>query len=349
MSTADEAAPAPTPLPPTTVRRARRGIDRAGAWVDRAFRVHAVVVYLFLYVPIALVVLFSFNAGERTGELRGLSLRWYEYALADEFAMGALANSIVVALWTALLATTLGTLAALGLQRVPRGVRLVFDILTYVAIIIPGIVIGISLLVFFVNLFALVNPAVASLWTTVGLGEPPVLGRGLPTVVGAHVLFTMAIVMVLVRTRLSGMDRTLTEASFDLYAPPARTFIQVTLPQLMPAIVAGALLAFTFSFDDFIIANFVAGPGQPTLPMYVFNSIRRGIDSGDQRDRVDDPSRDAPGAERGGSGVSTPGPSGSPARRRRRGERARTEGTDMMCRPSRRPTSTPSSGPQVAR
>lgn len=277
MNGSDVRAAAPPVAAPSTDSRPRQGVDRAGPWVDRAFRAQAVAVYLFLYVPIALVVLFSLNAGERTGELRGLSLRWYEYALNDAFAMGALGNSILVAAWTAVLATTLGTLAALGLQRVPRGVRIVFDVLTYVAIIIPGIVIGISLLVFFVNLFGLLNPALASLWESAGLGAPPVLGRGLPTVIGAHVLFTMAIVMVLVRARLSGMDRTLTEASFDLYATPARTFLQVTLPQLLPAIVTGALLAFTFSFDDFIIANFVAGPGQPTLPMYVFNSIRRGI------------------------------------------------------------------------
>jgi spermidine/putrescine transport system permease protein len=272
-------APATTPVaaPSARTERPARPIDRAGPWVDRAFRGHAVIVYLFLYVPIGLVVLFSFNAGERTGELRGLSMRWYEYALNDSFAMGALGTSVTVAFWTAVLATTLGTLAALALQRVPRGVRLVFDVLTYVAIIIPGIVIGISLLVFFVNLFGWVNPALASLWESAGLGAPPVVGKGLLTVIGGHVLFTMAIVMVLVRTRLAGMDRTLTEASFDLYATPRRTFFQVTLPQLMPAMVTGALLAFTFSFDDFIIANFTAGPGQPTLPMYVFNSIRRGI------------------------------------------------------------------------
>ena len=270
---------APTPQGDAQSRGAARpaGIDRVGPWIDRAFRTQGTLVYLFLYVPIALVVLLSFNAGERTGELRGLSLRWYEYALHDSFAMGALGNSLVVATWTAVVATTLGTLAALALQRVPRGVRVVFDVLTYVAIIIPGIVIGISLLIFFVNLFGWVNPILASVWASAGLGAPPVFGKGLPTVVGAHVLFTMAIVMVLVRARLSGMDRALTEASFDLYATPVRTFLQVTLPQLMPAIVTGALLAFTFSFDDFIIANFVAGPGQPTLPMYIFNSIRRGI------------------------------------------------------------------------
>jgi len=252
-------------------------VDRAGRWVDGAFRLEAVLIYLFLYVPILLVVIFSFNAGERTGELRGLSMRWYEYAIGDAFAMGALRNSIGVALWTSLLATTFGTLAALALQRVPRVVRAVFDVLIYIAIIIPGIVIGISTLIFFVNLFGFVNPWLAYVWSVGGLGEPPVVQKGLHTVIAAHVLFTMAIVMVLVRARLSGMDRSLTEASFDLFATPLRTFFQVTLPQLAPAIIAGALLAFTFSFDDFIIANFTAGPGQPTLPMYIFNSIRRGI------------------------------------------------------------------------
>jgi spermidine/putrescine transport system permease protein len=256
----------------------RPAVDRAGRWVDRVFRSHAALVYLFLYVPICLVVLFSFNAGERTGELRGLSLRWYGYALDDRFAMAALRNSLVVGAWTAILATSLGTIAALALQRTPRRVRAVFDAITYIAIIIPGIVIGIATLIFFVNLFGWLNPWLDYVWASAGLGgSPPTIGTGLHTVVAAHVLFTMAIVMVLVRARLAGMDRSLTEASFDLFATPLRTFIQVTLPQLWPAIITGALLAFTFSFDDYVIASFVAGPGQPTLPMYVFASIRRGI------------------------------------------------------------------------
>jgi spermidine/putrescine transport system permease protein len=256
----------------------RPQFDRAGRWVDRVFRSHAALVYLFLYVPIGLVVLFSFNAGERTGELRGLSLRWYGYALDDRFAMAALRNSLVVGAWTAILATSLGTIAALALQRTPRRVRAVFDAITYIAIIIPGIVIGIATLIFFVNLFGWLNPWLDYVWASAGLGgSPPTIGTGLHTVVAAHVLFTMAIVMVLVRARLAGMDRSLTEASFDLFATPLRTFVQVTLPQLWPAIITGALLAFTFSFDDYVIASFVAGPGQPTLPMYVFASIRRGI------------------------------------------------------------------------
>jgi spermidine/putrescine transport system permease protein len=255
----------------------RPAIERAGRWIDRLFSAHAIALYLFLYVPISLVVIFSFNAGDRTGELRGLSLRWYERALEDPFAMGALQNSLVVGAWTAIIATTMGTLAALALQRTPRAVRAVFDAMTYVAIIIPGIVIGIATLIFFVNTFAWLNPQLAAIWANAGLGAPPKIGTGLHTIVAAHVLFTMAIVIVLVRARLAGMDRSLTEASFDLFATPLRTFIQVTLPQLRPAIVAGALLAFTFSFDDYVIASFVAGPGKPTLPMYVFSSIRRGI------------------------------------------------------------------------
>ena len=255
----------------------RPAIDRVGRVIDRFFTTHAIALYLFLYVPIGLVVLFSFNAGDRTGELRGLSLRWYGRALDDPFAMGALQNSLAVGAWTAALATTMGTLAALALQRIRGPVRAVFDAMTYVAIIIPGIVIGIATLIFFVNTFAWINPQLAAIWNAASLGDPPKIGTGLHTIVAAHVLFTMAIVIVLVRARLAGMDRSLTEASFDLFATPVRTFLQVTLPQLRPAIVAGALLAFTFSFDDYVIASFVAGPGKPTLPMYVFSSIRRGI------------------------------------------------------------------------
>jgi len=254
------------------------GADRIGRWVDAAFRTQAALVYLFLYVPIGLVVLFSFTAGERSGELRGLSIRWYGETLGDQFVLRALGNSLVVAFSTAVIATTFGTIAALAMGRAHRVIRVALEALTYIAIIIPGIVIGIATLLFFVNLAGWANPWIAYAWSTLGLGDRPLtLGQGLHTIVAAHVVFTMAIVVVLVRTRLAGMDRSLVEASGDLYATAWRTFRQVTLPQLSPAILAGALLAFTFSFDDFVIASFVSGPGQPTLPMYVFASIRRGI------------------------------------------------------------------------
>jgi spermidine/putrescine transport system permease protein len=244
--------------------------------IDRVFRSHAALVLVFLYAPIVLVVLFSFNAGERTGELRGLSMRWYGEVFDNRFATAALRNSLVVGAWTTVIATTFGTMAALALSRAPRALRVAFDVVTYIAIIIPGIVIAIATLLLFVNLFGWLNPWLAYAGSVMGVALPAV-GSGLHTIVAAHVLFTMAIVVVLVRTRLAGMDRTLVEASADLYATPWRTFRQVTFPQLLPAILGGALLSFTFSWDDFIIAQFVAGPGQNTLPMYVFASIRRGV------------------------------------------------------------------------
>ncbi len=300
-------AGSPTGSGPARAGGARAAVDSAGRWVDRVFRGHAILLYVFLYVPIALVVVFSFNAGERTGELRGLSLRWYEKALSDAFALGALGNSVIVGLWTALIATTLGTVAALAVNRAARPIRVAFEAVTYVAIIIPGIVIAIATLIFYVNFFAWVNPWLSYVWGSLGMGAAPVLQSGLHTIIGAHVVFTSAIVFVLVRARLSGMDRALVEASADLYATPWRTLRQVTLPQLRPAILAGALLSFTFSFDDYIIASFVQGPGQPTLPLFVFGSIRRGITPSDQRHRFADPAGHADGAGDRLPGLPEPG------------------------------------------
>jgi spermidine/putrescine transport system permease protein len=150
--------------------------------------------------------------------------------------------------------------------------RSLLELLTYVAIIVPGIVIGIATLIFLVTAFDWLNP-----WLVYLAGErAPHLGLGSASVIAAHTLFTLAIVNVLVRTRMRGMDRSLIEASEVLFATPWRTFVQVTFPQLRPAVVAGALLAFTFSFDDFIIAFFTSGQDQ-TVPIYLFASIRRGV------------------------------------------------------------------------
>jgi spermidine/putrescine transport system permease protein len=137
---------------------------------------------------------------------------------------------------------------------------------------VPGVVIGIATLIAFVTAFDIVNPALVDAF---GAGAPQ-LQMGLPTIVGAHVLFNLAVVVLIVRSRLAGLDRSLLEASEDLYATPLGTFRQVTLPLIAPAVIAGFLLSFTFSFDEFIIAFFVAGPNN-TLPIYVFASIRRGV------------------------------------------------------------------------
>ena len=244
-----------------TGRRAAR-LERLGDLLTRAY---TVLVYAFLFLPILVVVVYSFNAGRHVTELTGFSTEWYASAWSDRFLMNALRNSLTIAGVTAVLATILGTASALAMDAMSARVRSLFELVTYVAIIVPGIVIGIATLIFLVTVFDWLNPWVA--FFTGGSG--PRLGLGSASIIAAHTLFTTAIVNVLVRTRMRGMDRTLIEASEDLYATPWRTFVQVTFPQLVPAIVAGALLAFTFSFDDFIIAFFTSGQDQ-TVPIYLF-------------------------------------------------------------------------------
>jgi spermidine/putrescine transport system permease protein len=238
-------------------------------------RSYVAAVYLFLYAPIALIVVFSFNAGRYAADLQGFSTAWYGRALANPFVLEALRTSLIVGLSSAVLATLFGTMAAMGLQSVHGALLNLFDGLVYVALMIPGIVIGIATLVALVSLFDLLNPVLAAVWPAM-LGGPPQLQLGLGSLIAAHTLFTMALAVLIVRSRLAGMDRSLIEASMDLYATPWGTFRQITLPQLLPAIIASLLLAFTFSFDDFVIAFFVAG-ANTTLPIYVFSSIRRGV------------------------------------------------------------------------
>lgn len=250
-----------------------RRVARPGLGADRAFRTITILVFLFLYLPIGLVVLFSFTAGDFAGELRGLSVKWYVRAFETPAVLRALGNSLLIAALTGVCSALLGTIAALALQRVGPRVRAVFDLLTYIAIVIPGIVIGIASLVFFVNVFGFANPILAAALPGTA-ADGPLLAPGVATVVGAHTVFGMALVIVLVRTRLAGMDRSLLEASGDLFATPWRTFRQVTLPQLSPAILAGFLLSFTYSFDEYVITSFVKGR-VTTLPIYVFSSIRR--------------------------------------------------------------------------
>jgi spermidine/putrescine transport system permease protein len=237
-------------------------------------RLYAAFVYTFLYVPIGVIVLFSFNAGRHASQLQGLSVKWYGIALSNPFVMDALETSLIVAAVSATLASLFGTMAAIALQGIRGPVRVVFDMLIYVAVMIPGIVIGIATLIGLVTVFNQLNPLLAAIWPE-GV-NPPQLRMGMISLIGAHTSFLLGLVVIIVRARLAGMDRSLTEASSDLYATPFGTFRQVTLPLIFPAILAGFLLSFTFSFDDFIIAFFVAG-SETTLPIYVFSSIRRGV------------------------------------------------------------------------
>ncbi len=232
-------------------------------------RIYALAVYLFLYLPIAIIALFSFNAGRHASQFTGFSVQWYGRALSNPFVTEALQTSFIVALTSALIACVFGTMAALALQGMTGRVRMVADALIYVAVMVPGIVIGIATLIALVTLFGWVNPVLEGL-------NLPTLSMGYGSLIAAHALFSIALVIIILRARLSGMDRSLIEASADLYATPMATFRQITLPLIAPGILAGFLLSFTFSFDDFIIAFFVAG-SETTLPIYVFSSIRRGV------------------------------------------------------------------------
>jgi spermidine/putrescine transport system permease protein len=258
-----------------TARPMRPAVDRSAGFVEAGFRLQAVAVYFFLFLPIAVVIVFSFNGTTRyVTDWEGLSLKWYQRALADPTVQKALVNSLTIAMVNAVLATAFGTMAALGLQRVPRRVRILFDALTYVSVIIPEIVIALATLVLFSGFRDLVNPLLAGV--AASGATPAHVNLGQWSVIAAHVLFNLSLVLLLVRARLAGMDRTLVDASYDLFATPWRTFRQITLPQLLPAIVAGFLLSFTFSFDDYVITSFVSGSTE-TLPLFVFGQIHQGI------------------------------------------------------------------------
>lgn len=258
------------PAPRTLGGRARAGTDRLGGLLEAWLRGHTALVYLFLYIPIVIVVVFSFNGTERRlTDWDGFSLRWYEYVINNREVQRYLGNSLIVGFGTAVVSTIVGTMAALGLQRTPKWFRLPFDALTYVSVIVPELVIAIATLVFFASTIG----RDGILTNATGIE----IGFGFHTMVGALSLFNISLVLLLVRARLSGMDRTHVEASYDLYATPWRTFWQVTFPQLLPAIVAGFLLSFTFAFDDYLISTFVNGRGTSTLPLYVFGQIRVGV------------------------------------------------------------------------
>ncbi|MGD2049963.1 MAG: ABC transporter permease [Chloroflexota bacterium] len=217
---------------------------------------YAVGIFAFLYLPIFILVIYSFNANKVVGVWQGFSLQWYEELFTDRAIASAFKNSIWVATWSTLLSTFLGTMAALVLERYRFRGRMTFDAVLYLPIIIPDIVMALSTLLFFVM---------------VGIA----LSRY--SILIAHIAFNISFVAVIVRARLATMDDNLEEAAADLGANEWTTFRRITLPLLMPGIVAGALLAFTLSLDDFVITFFVSGPGSTTLPVRVYSMIKFGV------------------------------------------------------------------------
>ena len=222
----------------------------------RALSLYTALVYLFLYAPIAILVVFSFNRARQTATWEGWTTEWYRSLAHNDLILGALKNSLIVGIAATLIATVLGTLVALALGRHRfRGEGFTRQLL-YLPVIIPEIVLGAALVTFFgVLAFRL----------------------SLATVVIAHVVFCVSYVAIVVRARLSGFDRSLEEAALDLGASPAQTFFRVTLPLLAPGIVAGALLSFTISIDDYVITSFVAGVGSTTLPLQIYSMLKVGV------------------------------------------------------------------------
>ena len=213
--------------------------------------------FAFLYLPILLLVVCSFNASRLVTVWGGFSTQWYAALFRNEALMSAAWVTLRVGLVSATLATVLGTLAALALTRFGRfRGRTLFTGLIYAPMVMPEVITGLSLLLFFVALN---------------------LDRGFWTIVLAHVTFTMCFVAVVVQSRLVGFDRALEEAALDLGATPLRAFFSVTLPLIAPAVAAGFLLAFTLSIDDLVIASFTAGPGATTLPMRIYSQVRLGV------------------------------------------------------------------------
>src|SRR5271169_4250612 len=213
--------------------------------------------FAFLYLPIVILVIYSFNASRLVTVWGGWSLRWYTEFFNDDAMLEAAWMSVRVAAISATIATLLGTLAAIALSRGEgfRG-RTLFSGMLYAPLVMPEVITGLSLLLLFVAIDA---------------------ERGFWTVAIAHTTLTMCFVAVVVQSRLTSLDRSLEEAAMDLGCDPLRAFLAVTLPLILPAVAAGWMLAFTLSLDDLVIASFTTGPGSATLPIRIYSEVRLGV------------------------------------------------------------------------
>ena len=221
----------------------------------------ACALYAFLYAPVVVVVVFSFNAAAHGSAWTGFTFDWYRKLLANEPVLRAGQNTLVLAVASTVLATALGTLLGYGLSRYRFPGQRVFAQLLHIPVFIPDIVLAVALMLFF-----------AVLRERLGFLEP-----GLVTMTLAHVTFQIPFVAVVVRARLAGLDPALEEAARDLGASAWQTFWQVTFPLMLPGVLAGAMLAFTLSLDDFVVSFFTSGPGSTTLPIYIYSSVKRGL------------------------------------------------------------------------
>jgi spermidine/putrescine transport system permease protein len=214
-------------------------------------------VFAFLFLPIVVLVVFSFNKARSGTDWTGFSTRWYRALLHNDDVKAAFRNTLKVAFAATFVSTIIGTLAAFALTRFKFRGRSGYSTLVFVSLVMPEVVMGISMLVFFRRVLNID----LSIWT----------------VILAHITFCIAFVIVVVKARLSAFDNRLIEAAQDLGATPVQAFLRIVLPLAFPGIIAGALLAFTISLDDVVITHFTSGPGSTTLPLYIFGQLRFGV------------------------------------------------------------------------
>ncbi|MBP2560000.1 putrescine transport system permease protein [Neorhizobium galegae] len=213
--------------------------------------------FAFLYIPIIILVVYSFNASKLVTVWGGFSLQWYKTMWSNQGLMDAAWVTARVGVISATIGTVLGTLAALSLVRFARFPgRMLFSGMIYAPLVMPEVITGLSMLLLFV---------------AVGID------RGFWTVIIAHTTFTMCYVAIVVQSRLLTFDQSLEEAALDLGCPPVKTFFKITLPLILPAVIAGWMLAFTLSLDDLVIASFTTGPGATTLPIKIYSQVRLGV------------------------------------------------------------------------
>ena len=249
---------------PAYPRQQVRLRTRIGNWL---LGTNAALVFGFLYLPVLILIIFSFNNTRSVAVFTGFSTEWYLSLAQNEELLDAARNSLLVGLITTVVATLIGTLTALAMERFRFKLRTAFDANLYLPIVIPEIVMGISLLLFYNQaLFPFLGDTFGIRATT-----------GLHTIIISHIAFDIPFVYVIVRARLADFDRTLEEAAADLGADEWQTFKRVTLPLLMPGIIGGALMAFTLSLDDYLITVFTKGIREQTMPIYIYSLVRRGV------------------------------------------------------------------------
>jgi spermidine/putrescine transport system permease protein len=249
---------------PTYPRQQIRLRTRIGNWV---LGTNAALVFGFIYLPVLILIVFSFNNTRSVAVFTGFSTEWYSSLVKNAELLDAARNSLLVGLIATIASTLIGTLTALAMERYRFKLRTAFDANLYLPIVIPEIVMGISLLLFFNQaLFPFLQNVFGIRATT-----------GLPTITISHIAFDIPFVYVIVRARLADFDRTLEEAAADLGADEWQTFKRVTLPLLMPGIIGGALMAFTLSLDDYLITAFTKGIREQTMPLYIYSLVRRGV------------------------------------------------------------------------